>query len=334
MKSFRLAIVIAVAIFCFCRVSAAQNVYGSTTIDIDPDSGIVTATCETDFDGALDGNYQAEVTCTVTDQNGAQVAFGSALDVDGDLGYAQAVVTFSGTPGSTYTATGIHRAFAVLEVQQFLKTVYEDPFNFGNSFESVDGDNYPDYYDWFGPGPEQQTKTNSIRLGRTQDTKTLQTCPTSISINQVWSQPLQNDFPSFTTGVGILTNMIVGPVGTNFNSVILNEIVTPTGNSCPANIKSATDFPTISLGTPFVIGNSAFWEGSSYASVQNAFYDQHINKGTTNLLGLTNVTSCQSTATQVYTCNNNPIGTFTLTNTYTSGFISGQPVTFVSVSKQ
>lgn len=170
MKSFRLAIVIAVVISCLCRVSAAQNVYGSTTLDIDPDSGIVTATCETDFDGALDGNYQAEVMCTVTDQNGAQVAFGSAADVDQDLGYAQAVLTFSGTPGFTYTATGRHHAFAVVEVQQFLKTVYEDPFNFSNSFESVDGDNYPDYYDWFGPGPEQQTKTSSLNLGLTKDT--------------------------------------------------------------------------------------------------------------------------------------------------------------------
>ena len=54
MKSFRLAIVIAVAISCLCRVSAAQNVYGTTTIDIDPNSGIVTATCETNLDGALE----------------------------------------------------------------------------------------------------------------------------------------------------------------------------------------------------------------------------------------------------------------------------------------
>ena len=40
MKSFRLAIVIAVVISCLCRVSAAQNVYGSTTIDFDPNSGM------------------------------------------------------------------------------------------------------------------------------------------------------------------------------------------------------------------------------------------------------------------------------------------------------
>ena len=59
MKSFRLATVIAVTIFVFGRVSAAQDAYGTATIDIDQDSGTVTATCENNFDGALDGNYNA-----------------------------------------------------------------------------------------------------------------------------------------------------------------------------------------------------------------------------------------------------------------------------------
>ncbi len=36
MKSFRLAIVVFSAIFCLCRVSPAQNAYGTTNIDIDP----------------------------------------------------------------------------------------------------------------------------------------------------------------------------------------------------------------------------------------------------------------------------------------------------------
>ena len=167
MKSFRLAIVIAVVISCLCRVSAAQNVYGSTTIDFDPNSGMVTATCETDFDGALDGNYEAQVVCTVTDQNGTQIANGDAADID-DVGYAQVVLTFSGTPGSTYTARGIHHAIAVLVEQQFLKTVYEDPYNF-SSFESGGGEIYPNYYDWYGPGPEEETNIASMRVGETED---------------------------------------------------------------------------------------------------------------------------------------------------------------------
>src|SRR5271170_7358062 len=123
MKSFRLAIVVSAVIFCLCRVSSAQNAYGTATIDIDQDSGTVTATCETDLDGALDGNYNAWVTCSVTDQNGNQVANGSDAD-DGTNGYAEVVLTFAGTPGSTYTVTGINHAIAVLEVEQFNKTLY------------------------------------------------------------------------------------------------------------------------------------------------------------------------------------------------------------------
>ncbi len=41
-----------------------------------------------------------------------------------------------------------------------------------------------------------------------------------------------------------------------------------------------------------------------------------------------------ATATQVYTCNGQTIGTFTLTNTYIHGTLSGQAVTNVTTSKQ
>jgi hypothetical protein len=180
MKSFRLAIVIAVVIFGLCRVSAAQNVYGSTTINIDPSSGMVTATCETNFDGALDGNYQAQVVCTVTDQNGTVVAHADNADMDG-VGSTEVMLTFSGTPGYTYTATSIHHAIAVLVEQVYLKTVYEDPFNLSNAYQSEASENYPNYNDWFGPGPEQQAKTVSLRLGETFASKIRYYTPTELS---------------------------------------------------------------------------------------------------------------------------------------------------------
>lgn len=162
----------------------------------------------------------------------------------------------------------------------------------------------------------------------------VQNCPTSMAIDQTWAQPLQNDYPSFLTGVGILSRMIVGPVGTDFSAVAISEIVTPTGNTCPSNIKADTDFPTITFGPQFFVRQAAVWEGNSYPATYNAFYDQHTFKSTSNVLGSTNVTSCQATATQVYTCNGTVIGTFTLTNTYLAGFIGGTRVTFVAVSKQ
>jgi hypothetical protein len=72
----------------------------------------------------------------------------------------------------------------------------------------------------------------------------------------------------------------------------------------------------------------------AYGAVTNGFYDQHTIKTASNVLGGSGATSCVATAHQTYSCAGNVVGTFTLTNTYTAGFIDGQPVTFVSVSKQ
>jgi hypothetical protein len=47
--------------------------------------------------------------------------------------------------------------------------------------ESGTSEGFPDYYDWYGPGPEEQTQTASIRLGETSDTKTYPQIPTSLS---------------------------------------------------------------------------------------------------------------------------------------------------------
>lgn len=246
------------------------------------------------------------------------------------------MLTFQGQPGTTYIASSSHLAiYNIVDLPEEPHgiTYYEDPYNF-EYFEAEGVQTYPDSYEWFGPGPEIQTREHVVHTGDTTAMVTIQNCPTSVTLNQTWVQPLQNDYPAFSTGVGILTSMQVGPVGTNFDSIVIYETVTPTGNSCPANIKSLTDFPTVTFGQPFSVGSTAFWEGSPYPSVHNAFYDQHTIKSATNVLGLTNATSCQSTALQVYTCNGNVLGSFTLTNTYTSGFISSQPVTFVSVSKQ
>jgi hypothetical protein len=83
-----------------------------------------------------------------------------------------------------------------------------------------------------------------------------------------------------------------------------------------------------------VVGSSAYWEGMNYPSVSNDFYDSHKLLGPINVLGLTNVQSCYATAVQVYTCDGNIVGTFTLTNTYTRGTLNGNSVTNVTTTKQ
>jgi hypothetical protein len=60
---------------------------------------MVTATCETDLDSAAWGYYIASVGCVVTDGGGNTIVSGGNTDIDGELGYAQIVVSFQGIPG-------------------------------------------------------------------------------------------------------------------------------------------------------------------------------------------------------------------------------------------
>ena len=125
--------------------------------------------------------------------------------------------------------------------------------------------------------------------------------------------------------------MRVGPVTTNFALTTLQETVTPGANYCPASVQSATAFPFFQ--SPFTVGNTAKWEGANYPAIVNDFYDSHIFKSAANVLAGIGGT-CNSYATQTYTCNGNVVGTFNLTATFTAGFISSTPVTYVTVTKQ
>lgn len=73
-----------------CSPLLAQDISGSTTIQIDPTTNIVTASCETDLNGGADtGYYAARVSCVVRDASGNLLASGVYND-DGDiLGYAE-----------------------------------------------------------------------------------------------------------------------------------------------------------------------------------------------------------------------------------------------------
>jgi hypothetical protein len=162
-------------------------------------------------------------------------------------------------------------------------------------------------------------------------------CPTGITVANVVTKALPDfDHPSWLTGVGILTLMTVTGPASDYTGAILTETVAPVSNSCPANIQAYTSFPPINAAahSDFFVGATAEWEGQAHASAANSFYDSHKLILNVDILGLTNVGSCKATAKQTYTCNGQPIGTFTLTNNYSHGTLSGQSVTNVSVTKQ
>jgi len=165
----------------FCSPALAQDIAGSTTIQIDPNSGTVTATCETDLNSADDGYYAARVTCVVHDQNGNLLASGAYSD-DGDRnGYALVTLTFVGDTSMTYTAMGAHSAAVTVPFDAPLgqpQGLYYDEYNFEPYVESPQ--TYNDGYDWYGPGPEEQTRLKSLHIGNTTVTlPPLATCTCS-----------------------------------------------------------------------------------------------------------------------------------------------------------
>ncbi len=175
MKIHRLITLLLSAVFgagCFAH---SQTVSGTTSVDIDPDLGIVTATCETDLDDYAQNYYQAAVVCRVVDSNGTVVASENQIDYD-NVGYVQVVLTLNGTPGLTYTATGFHKG--ILEYVDetdplpppHTSQYYYDYYNF-SSFEGS-AQAYPNQYEWFGPGPEVKTQKQAITAGSTNDIKT------------------------------------------------------------------------------------------------------------------------------------------------------------------
>lgn len=149
----------------FTRALPAQGLAGSTTIDVDPSTNIVTATCDTDID---DGDYEAEVQCMITDGANNVIAQQGDVDHSGE-GYAQVVLTVQGQPGTNYIATSSHEAvYNIVDPPEGPHGIiyFEDPYNF-QYFEGEGIQTYPGYYEWYGPGPEIQTRRHAVIVGDT-----------------------------------------------------------------------------------------------------------------------------------------------------------------------
>ena len=152
------------AVFFFFAVSASgQDMWGGATIDIDPSTSTVTATCSTEIDAATEGAYNAQVSCSVTDGNGTLLYTQEGED-DG-TGYAEATITFTGKPGTTYDVKAHHVVFAYLDYGEYYDQPPvlgwpDDPFNF-SSFTASPGD-YPGYFSLEGREPEWQTRQSRL----------------------------------------------------------------------------------------------------------------------------------------------------------------------------
>ncbi|MBB5340342.1 hypothetical protein [Tunturiibacter gelidoferens] len=166
-----------------CLPAVAQSIEGSTTIQIDPNSSVVTATCETNLGSADDGYYAARILCTVKDSSGNTLASGAYSD-DGDRqGFAAVTLSFTGIPGTTYTATGQHTAALTVPFDAppgEPQGQFYDEENFETYAENPQ--TYINNNSWFGPGPEKTTKARSLHIGNTYAQATAPQIPTSLKL--------------------------------------------------------------------------------------------------------------------------------------------------------
>lgn len=151
MKHWRTVVFVCLILLCFGQVSLAQAIYGSTNLDIDPDTGTVTATCYTEADNYVVEYYQVKADCVVKDSNNNVLASAAGSD-DSGQGYVQLVVSFTGTPGETYTATSAHSVFEIYEVDYYndgdpqpIFLGYDDMYDFG--FYSDNPQTYDGYFE-------------------------------------------------------------------------------------------------------------------------------------------------------------------------------------------
>ena len=161
--------------FSFAGTLQAQEVTGSSSISVDASTNLVTATCETDLDGTAQDYYEAVVHCDVFDGYGNAVAQGYNHDNYGNLGYAIAVVTFTGTPGTTYIAQATHSAIATLGDYAIPPPGKPAPFEFLDEyyfgFYESQQYTYPDSHPWYGPGPPVMRRRSAIVVGGTKATR-------------------------------------------------------------------------------------------------------------------------------------------------------------------
>ena len=131
-------------------------------------------TCETDLDANAQSYYAAMVSCDVVDSLGNYVASGSGSDPFDVMGFAQTVISFPGIPGATYIAMGSHSAILILQdyfsdlelgPEQPASWIYYDAFNFGY-YQGIPLQ-YPNSFEWFGPGPEQYRTSAVVLVGQT-----------------------------------------------------------------------------------------------------------------------------------------------------------------------
>jgi hypothetical protein len=253
------ALLVMVGYLLFAQNSSAQDttsprIDSFTTIDYDDATDIVTAYSETDLtDYDLYCDYEAYVSLGVTDDSGITVAYGSDRDYDDVFGFASVTLQFQGNPETTYTARGIHKAYAVLYDDYWdydyypYRHIYDYYDSYYFSYFGGFGIYEPWWYSFYSPGYRYFTNRNrAMNLGTTYDSAfvTIRAAhPTNFrqtSVNALSDGTLEFTY-AWDSSTGNLADL---------SSCVVGEIVTYPGTSNPYTwpnppFNRATPNPTI-----------------------------------------------------------------------------------------
>jgi hypothetical protein len=337
MKTLRICTVVAIALCALiCGTQAgAQNVRGYSDIYYDAESGYVYAEAQTwmDYNIEPSGIYLAEVEMTVQTANDVDVDAPPDEEPDDYIAYTCLMLdpTEADNGFGTYSETTWHSVYIDGIDWYFLDDLlYQGGWNSVEFFAQP----YPDQCDYFDEGgcePHPTYTNDENYFGESQDSTYV--CPSSVTLATPTEISLSSQFPTAKTGVGIIAAMRVNPTSTNWNGAKITEAVGPVSNTCPSGFGSCSGSDTFTVGEAL----SAF--NQNFAATQNIFYDEHVSISSVSWLDSTQLNptglnSCVRVCTQTYSCGGRPVGTFTITRTFTKGTIQNTPVTNAIVVKQ
>ncbi len=179
------------------------------------------------------------------DGNGNVVASGSYDDNFGE-GYARVVLTFQGTPGNIYFATGSHLDFVILSRDQPEEQPieYDDYFFYeeADQLEAPGYDYFPVTSSFYGPGPNTPTRKHTITIANTTDSVAYPAPKVNLQVD-FSGAVIATDlgYPIYDGMMGSnQLGLYGGQFGSNNGCVIGNEAVgtvTPANSPGPITIK-------------------------------------------------------------------------------------------------
>lgn len=174
----------------------------------------------------------------------------------------------------------------------------------------------------------------------TQGNGQISVCPSSTTVSSLTPLSITLLFPSLKTGIGAMSSMKVSdPTSQNWNGTQITESWTQVSNTCPSwgsNICSGSSTFPVGDGYQAVVPVNGVntQVGPVFPGTTNIFYDQHTQTSNVSVLDASGINSCQAVCKQTYSCNGNPIGTYTVTVQFIKALINGTHVTSTEVSKQ